>query len=174
MRRELLGMTPLQWLLSVFVVYHLWAVLLTPMLLPPFGERLGAWVRPYAATFEFTNLWEFFAPNPAVPMLLSWEAIDAQGNAVAHDVWPRQPGPGPIGDEQVRRMAALYFMMSSDSYIEKMMVPYLCGQDRRYHAVRIWKESHPVPSITEAAAGARIQADPAERKFVTYGICEGA
>ena len=172
-RRGVLGrMSPLQWFLSAFVVYHLFAVMITPLLLPPFGERLGAWVQPYVTTFEFTNLWEFFSPNPAVPMLISWEADDASGRLVSEGVWPRIPRPGVINDEEVRRLAALYFMVGSDEYIEKMMVPHLCAQDGRFHAVRLWKESHPVPSLMEEGFGRPAVEGSMERKFVAHAFCE--
>lgn len=159
-----------QWFLSALIVYHLFAAALTPMLMPPFGDRLGGWVTPYVARLELTNLWEFFAPNPAVPASVPWEGEDASGTLVAQGTWPRAPGPAALGEVSVRSLAALYFMVGSDERLERMLAPHLCASDPRLASVRLWREQRPVTPLAAAAGGAA-SAPAAERRLAAHVFC---
>lgn len=73
---------PARWLASLLLVYHLMAVLIEPISLPP--SILGDGLRPYfqsyiAATF-LGHAYKFFAPDPGPSHIVRYEVTLADGS----------------------------------------------------------------------------------------------
>jgi hypothetical protein len=113
--------------LSVFIAFHLFCVVLFPVSDSPMGARLTSWVQPYVLTFELTNNWNFFSPNPSPPIYIEYELLGEAGEPVRSGRWPEPQDPYFWRDRQTRRITATDFMIGTEIRAEKMMVAYLCS-----------------------------------------------
>ncbi len=169
----------LRWLkaaLSVWIVYHLFAVMLIPNSQSFLGMKAVPWIEPYANFFEFTNIWSFFAPEPGPPpVYIEYELIDRQGGASEFGRWPERQSPFSLRERQNRRIAAAEFMMSSEVRAERMMVQYLCRRHSQAGSFRLWRVVYSIPGFQEVAEGKRVIGDEVrmERRLVSHSFCEG-
>ena len=74
--------------LSLFLVFHLFCVLLVPNSDNYMGEFFLKVTQPYLFFLELTNTWNFFAPNPEPPIYIDYQLIDAQGQPYFSGRWP--------------------------------------------------------------------------------------
>lgn len=87
----------LKWVVSVWLVYHLAAVVVAPAAVSPSSELLeSTWrlFQPYLQLLNLNNGYHFFAPEPTDSTLLDYEAQRADGTIVRGRIpdrgtWPR-------------------------------------------------------------------------------------
>ena len=164
----------LKCLLSVFIVYHLYAVVLSPNS----GNYLGSKSSPlfgfYVNLFGLMTSWSFFAPDPGPPPLfVEWELLNKEGKSLGLGRWPQLPDPYFLRERQNRRIQAARTMVESDVRAEKMMVPYLCSKNLEASSVRLWSIMYPVPTLIEVANGTRKIGDQVQqsRHWIADGFC---
>lgn len=85
---------------SLLIVLHLFAVIVSPLAIPPPSSELFQDVndvcRPYLQATYLTHGYRFFAPNPGPSHIVRYEVIKADGTQVngkfpdREDFWPRQ------------------------------------------------------------------------------------
>lgn len=170
------GLRGLKAALSIFIVYHLFAVLLVPNGQSFLGSKSAKWVEPYVNLFEFTNNWSFFAPEPGPPPIyIEYELIDREGHSSEFGRWPSLHNPYALRERQNRKIAAAEFMMSSEVRAEKMMIPYLCKEHNNVGSVRLWRVVYSIPQFRDVAEGKREIGDEIqmERKLVSHSFCNG-
>ena len=114
------------WGLTLFIVFHLSVLLLTPNSENYFGYRLRPWFQPYVSFFEFSGDWKFFSPDPAPKLELEWSVLDQSGAVIQAGKYPDFENPFIIADRGLRRVASLRFMLMREGSLKKMWVPYLC------------------------------------------------
>lgn len=162
--------------LSVFIVYHLFSVLLVPNAQSFLGREAAKWVEPYVNFLEFTNGWSFFAPEPGPPpVYIEYELINRKEGGSEFGRWPSVQSPFSLRERQNRRIAAAEFMMSSEVRAEKMMVPYLCRRNSHIDSIRLWRVMYSIPSFQDVVEGKRVIGDQVqmERKLVSHSFCNG-
>ncbi len=163
--------------LSLLIAFHVFAVLVAPNIDSDLGRGSRSIVGPYIELLELTNLWSFFAPEPGPPTVYLEYAIEgADGNTLTSGRWPETDGAYFFKERQVRRIAAVEFMVQSDVRMERMMLPYLCSANPGASAVTLWRTWNPVPSMEEVRVGAQKLHDPerAKRELLSHSFCVGA
>lgn len=161
--------------LSVFLIYHLFAVIVVPNGNTYLGKVVAPYVEPYANFFELTNAWSFFAPEPGPPpVYIEYELLDRKGESFHRGRWPEYPDPFWMRDRQNRRIAAAEYMMASETRAERMMLQYLCARNPEAGSARIWRVMYSIPGFREVASGTRRIGDEVnmERRLVSHSFCE--
>lgn len=160
--------------LSLFLVFHLFCVLLVPNSDNETGEFFLEFIRPYVFFFELTNTWNFFAPNPEPPIYVDYQLVDAQGQPYLDGRWPDIKVPYFLRERQTRLITAADFMVNNEVSAEKMMVNYFCHLTPRPDSLRIWRIMETVPAAADVASGKRKIGDGVgeDRKFVSHTFCE--
>lgn len=159
--------------LSLFVVFHLFCVLLVPNSDNYAGNYFLKIMEPYLYFFEMTNNWNFFSPNPEPPVYVEYELLDDQGNSYSSGQWPDTKETYFWSDRQTRRISAADFMVNQELRAEKMMVGYFCHQIPQPHGIRIWRSMDTIPTPAEIVSGKRRIGDKigTDRKFVSHTFC---
>jgi len=160
--------------LSLFLVFHLFCMLLVPNSDNYAGEFFLKFTQPYLFFFELTNTWNFFAPNPEPPIYIDYQLLDAQGQSYVTGRWPDIKTPYFLRERQTRLITAADFMVNNEHRAEKMMVNYFCHQIPHPGSVRLWRIMETAPSSAEVASGRRTIGDEVgeERKFVSHTFCD--
>jgi hypothetical protein len=160
-------------LLSVFILFHLVIVLLVPVGENAISSTFQKVIEPYTHFFELTNRWAFFAPEPSPPVYIEWELVNAQGDGFKKGMFPEQKNPYAFRERQNRRVAAAEFVLPVESYVEKVMVPYLCEQNPGVDSVRLWRVAYTIPPMADVASGKRKIGDDqgSQRLLVAHSFC---
>lgn len=159
--------------LSLYLVFHLFCVVMIPNTDTPPGLKLQRFLAPYAFFMEFTNTWGFFAPDPQVPIYVEYELSDARGEAFDRGQWPEAKNPYFLRERQNRRVTVADFVINSELRVEKMMVNYLCHQPSKPRSVRLWRSMDSMPSPADVVSGKRVVGDGVDRqkRFVSQTFC---
>ncbi len=87
--------TPLLWVrrgLTLFILYHLSAMLVSQNSDHYLADRLKPYFMPYWQLLEFGSEWNFFAPEPGpAPLFLKYEIYDSNGILSSTDQLPHYP-----------------------------------------------------------------------------------
>ncbi len=161
--------------LSVFIVFQLTVVLLAPNGDHYVGNFLKPVIEPYANFFELTSRWSFFAPEPGPPpVFVEYQLLGAHGAELQKARFPEEKNPYFIRDRQNRRIASAEFMMPGEDRVEKVMVPYLCGNHPEAESIKLWRVAYTIPSMEDVASGKRQIGDEVnlERREVSHTFCE--
>lgn len=162
--------------LSVFIVYHMFCVLLAPNSQTYLGGRAKFLVNPYVSFFELASQWGFFAPDPGPPpVFVEYEAVADGGEPIATGSWPEKKDPFFIRERQNRRIAVARFLMAGEGRIEKTFGPYYCRQYPKARSVRLWRTVQGMANLHDVASGKRTIDDTKalERKWITQYLCDG-
>lgn len=162
--------------LSIFLIYHLFAVILAPNIRTYLGTRASSLVAPYIAFFELASEWGFFAPDPGPPpVYIEYEIYGAGGTSVKKGSWPEKKDPFWIRERQNRRVGVARFLMAHPERIEKMMGPYLCHSHSEAHSIGLWRIMASIPRLHAVAKGERAIGDnvDTQRKWVAQYLCGG-
>ena len=160
-------------LLSVFVVFHLFAVLVSPNSDTYLGYRFASVVLPYVRVLELGAGWGFFAPDPGPPpAFIEWVAVKGDGS-VLRGRWPDERDAFVLRDRLNRRITMGRFMATQPDRAAKMLGPSICRRDSAIAAVHFWRVTSSVPSLTDVRAGTRRIGDAVdiERVPLADGRC---
>lgn len=161
-------------ILSIFIVFHLFAILLAPNSQTYLGIQAAFFVQPYVNFLGLASQWGFFAPDPGPPpVFIEYELFGDNGSSLGTKTWPEKKSSFWLRERQNRRIAVARFLVASNERTEKMMGPYLCSQHREARSVKLWRVVGTIPNLHEVAAKKRVIGDDVgtERKFVTQYLC---
>lgn len=170
-------MKRIQLLLSLFLVFHLAAIAIAPNKDTYLGTLIRPVLEPYINFFEFAPSWNFFAPDPATPLVfLEWELLDEFGRIYGNGSIPQRVDPFLLRERQNRTIALTRFLVYSDERIEQILGPWLCRKNPDAGSVRIWKVVYTAPGLREVSEGKRKVGDDkgVERRIATHHFCSGA
>ena len=163
-------------LLSLFVVFQLFAVVLAPNKETYLGAHVAPVIEPYLNFLELASTWNFFAPDPGPPpVYVDWELLDEKGQIIGKGIMPERVDPFVLRERQNRRIALTRFLIYSDQRVEQIFAPYLCRIHPEASSVRIWRATYNTPRLSEVADGTRQIGDEAdvERRSVAHHFCKG-
>ena len=117
-------------LISVFIVYHLAAVLLMLIGSSLAGRKLARFFLPYVNTLGFNSTWQGFSPGPSPMFYLQYEP-DLGGDEVAASeptFFPPKRAGFTWSDGWSRRLFSMRFLATNPELMERFLVPFLCRQ----------------------------------------------
>lgn len=149
--------------LSVFLLYHLCAVLLLPMGSGLMIRELGRFFIPYANTLGLNTTWQFFSPGPSPIFYLEYSYVYAEdedesdGGYHRHEsevmfLPERRVGFG-ISDFYSRRLYSMRFLALNPERIQQYLAPWLCRQDRRAQTVTLRQRFEHVENVEKYRGG---------------------
>ena len=156
----------IQALLSIWAVFHVLAVLITPNRETYLGKQVASVMVPYADFLELAANWNFFAPQPGPPLRLEFETVDREGSQLLHGFWPELDSPW-------RQTTLSHFVMKDQNGGERLIGNFLCARNPGSHAVRVWRNTYGIPTIEEVASAQRKIGDESRvvRQFIGEWTC---
>lgn len=156
---------PLKIALTVFLFYHLSAVVLLPNASSIFARNLGRFFIPYANTFGLNTTWQFFSPGPSVAYHIEYEIeteATRDSDELERHVFPPPQSQFMWKESFNRRVCGLSYFTIVPERFERFFVPFLCRQTPGAVAVYVQSVLEQ-PSNIEKASGATSFKDLFER-----------
>lgn len=155
--------------ISVFLLFHLVGVLITPNPTSYLTLTLGSVYRPYMNFFGLNHTWGFFAPEPISPPLYIDYVLELKdGNSVSGR-FPDVQNPYFFRDRHNRRMTLSKFILSSEDNIRSMFVRYMCNQYPQTVAAKLWRVTATQPTLDMVQRGEKKMTDPVDFKIEVLG-----
>lgn len=146
--------------LSVFLVYHLSAVLILPMGSGIIIRELGGYVNRYANQLGFNTTWQFFSPGPSPTFYLEYsygypEGADLSAAEDPFEIhWlPERRKGFAWSDFYNRRLYSMRFMALDSDRTRKYLAPFLCRQNPMASTVTMRSVFERVDSVEKARVG---------------------
>ena len=160
---------------SVLIALHLLAVWIAPNKDTPIGRMIKPLLDPYLDGLELAANWNFFSPDPGMPLYVEWELVNSKGETYSSGMMPEFRNPYFLRERQNRRMVAARFIGVNDERLVKVLSLYLCDHHPEAASLRIWSSSIMLPSPQEVASGKKPMADVSSlnRRMVANHYCEG-
>lgn len=156
-------------LVSAFLLFHLFGVLITPNPYSYLNQSLTTVYRPYMNLLGLQHTWGFFAPEPISPPMYIDYTIENKSGLGASGRFPEEKNPFFFRDRYNRRMSMSRFIASSDDNIRNMFVRYLCRQHPDMQSARLWRVTGTQPSLQMVQRGEKRMTDPVDFKIEVLG-----
>jgi hypothetical protein len=146
MKRAMLKSKKIQILLkslvSLWILYHLFSIIVMPNAGSFVGRVFQSYITPYSNTFGFSSSWNFFSPDPAHTMYMRYMIYftDENGDAQKEPIegfFPAEKNQGTFDPRRRRDMYMMHFMLLDPRRIESIFVPYLCKHNPGATNIRV-------------------------------------
>lgn len=154
---------------SVFLLFHLLGVLITPNPGSYLSQSLAKIYRPYMNFLGIASTWGFFAPEPISPPMYIDYVIEKKDGMSENGRFPDEQNPYFFRDRHNRRMSLSKFLLSSDDNIRNMFVRHLCLTHPDMTLAKIWRVLATQPSLEMVRRGEKKMTDPVEFKIEVFG-----
>jgi len=122
----------LKLILSLFAIYHLCAITIFANPSSFLGRHLSEPFLYYANMFGLNNTWNFFSPDPAHTMYLSYrvhfEDTGATTKEPIEGFLPPEKKQIVVNSSRRRMLYALRFLLLDPSRFQTILEPWLCRQ----------------------------------------------
>ena len=116
-----------QFCLSLFVLYHLFMIFISPHVMSIAHEKLMPFFAPYASTLALNTSWNFYAPNPIYYHYWTYEVIDSKSK-VGDFRWPPKREESKLIYLNHNRLIyhSRFFIIAGPRNVKRYFIPYLC------------------------------------------------
>ncbi len=116
---------------SIFLVYHLIAILSMPLLGSILGRRIGQFITPYTNITGLNPTWEFFSPDPPVPLYFEYIVYfeDDHGEELSPPIEGLFPEDGlePTNNpNKIRLKTSVRLLALNEGKADTVFMGYLC------------------------------------------------
>lgn len=138
---------------SVFLLYHLFTVLLMPIGGSLAGRKLGRFVLPYANTLGFNTTWQFFSPGPSPMFYLEYDVETDVDAPVASEpkVYPPARQAFAWDDGWNRRLYGMRFFALNPERLERYFIPFLCRENPGARGISVQAVFEKIDDLDRAA-----------------------
>ena len=168
-------------LLSVFLIYHLLAVVILPMGTGLIIRETGRYFIAYANQLGLNTTWQFFSPGPSPSFYLEYSyGFDLEDNPDGYEthLMPEKRVGFGWSDFYNRRLFSMRFMALNAGRTERYLAPHLCRLKPEAKTVTLRTLVTKVESVDRAMLGSETQdfTDLAVRSELPQGtyFCGGA
>ena len=139
-------------LVSIFLIYHLVAVLLFPNPYSVLARSLQPIFNSYGNLFGLNTTWQFFSPNPGQLRYIEYDVIvETESNIdISHHKWPPQDGSIYFKENLSRRFYHAVRTIMSPQSQEELLVPFLCRKHKNATSIAIKAVQKFVPTLERA------------------------
>lgn len=129
-------------LLSIWILYHLFVVIIMSNGGSFMGRLFQRAVTPYANATGFNASWNFFSPDPAHTMYLRYQVYfnNENGEELKEPLeafFPALKNLGTFDPTQRRELYMMHYLILNPERLEKMLVPYICKTNPEASSIRI-------------------------------------
>lgn len=138
---------------TVFLLYHLAAILIMPNPGSLLGRKFSRYLTDYSNTLGLNTTWQFFSPGPAPVFYLEYEVETADtGNEEPKSFQFPERRRASYYDELYNRTlyAMRFFVLSPPETFGKYFVPWLCRKYPDAQTLSIRTVGEPVVNIERA------------------------
>lgn len=140
--------------LSLGIIYILIVASVMPNGTSFLGRWLGVLILPFANQMAFTVNWNFFAPDPAQTMYISYVVnFSDESKEPITGYIPPQKKDIVIDSSQRRLLYAMRFMIVDEKRLNLILGPYLCRLHEGASAVFIRSVLEPILNLDAARNG---------------------
>ncbi|MCB0407118.1 MAG: hypothetical protein KDD34_02875 [Bdellovibrionales bacterium] len=139
-----------QLIFSLFLVYHLMAILIMPNPGSYVERHFGFLFYGYTSTLGINTPWQFFSPNPATKMFYEYEIIENEGSDSLTQTyrWPPEKNhTNMIGANYKRLIYHSWYTTSSEERKSKFLMNYLCRKHPSAISISLKSFSEKVPPM---------------------------
>ena len=154
---------------SLFLIFHLFGVLIGPNPNSFLGQSVAPVYRPYLNFFGLGSTWSFFAPEPFYHPIYIDYVLNLKGKMPLSGRFPEEKSPYWMRDRQNRRMGLARIILSSDDNVRNMFVHYLCREHPDLESANLWRVLATEPSLEMVQKGQKKITDPADFKIEVLG-----
>jgi hypothetical protein len=156
--------------LSAFLSFHLFCILLAPNRGTYLGAAFSRWVEPYVDFLGLGWGWSFFAPEPGPPpTFIEWHAQDAKGRGLSDGSFPSREETFLLRERQNQRVSVARYAAMSEEGVRSLFGPWLCARTPGASRVELWRAVEPIPSLQEITLGKRAIFGAIERRRDSVG-----
>lgn len=156
-------------LLSIFLIFHLFGVLVAPNPTSYLYIAAAPIYKPYMNGLGLGNTWSFFAPEPVFPQMFLDYVIEYKDGQTARGRFPDEENTFFFRDRHNRRMSMARFIMAQESNWQNMFVNYLCAQNKEASAIKLWRMTGQPPSLEMVRSGEKKATDAVNFKIDILG-----
>ena len=146
----------LRLVLSLFVVYHLAAVIIMPNASSLLGRKFSRYLTDYSNTLGINTTWQFFSPGPAPVFYLEYDVEEANregddsSDAKSYQLPPKRRAS--YYDELYNRTlySMRFFVLAPVDTFERFFVRWLCKKHPEAESLSIRTVGEPVVNIERA------------------------
>ncbi len=136
------GLFFLKALASIWILYHLFVVIVMSNGSSYFGRFFQGVITPYANITGFNTSWNFFSPDPAHTMYIRYQVYfkDEKGDPIKESkegFFPELKNVGTFDPTQRRELYMMHYLLLGPDRMEKMFVPHICRVNLGATSVRI-------------------------------------
>ncbi len=134
-------------LLSLFVVYHVLAVVVLSNGGSYLGRSWQSYLLPYANNLGLNATWSFFAPDPAHTMYFEYVIEYADGRESSRGFFPPER-QAFVNDTSARRLLyAMRYLILDPQKMDILLIPWLCRSHPDADRVFIKHLIQKIPSL---------------------------
>ncbi len=167
-------------IISVWLVYHLFIILLFPNTQSLLSRKLDRFLLPYANSLNMNTPWQFFSPFPGPKFYIEYEVSNTQtsenGDLQVEGkkyFYPSQDQRDPDWDNFRRRLYSARFVSVDPQRLKDVFIPWVCRQHPGAMMVSAEVIMAPVPNIEKAQTYSRIsEMETPQTSFKVRGDCE--
>jgi hypothetical protein len=142
-------------LVSLFLLYHLAAVLILPNPSSMLGRKYSRYLADYANNLGINTTWQFFSPGPAPTFYLEYEietgSEELDEEPQTHQ-FPERRRASFYDELFNRTMSAMrFFVLAPEETFERFFVPWLCNKHPGAKRISIRTVGEPVVNIERAS-----------------------
>lgn len=154
---------------SVFLLFHLGGVFLSPNPASYLSQALSPIYRPYMNFLGLAHTWGFFAPEPVSPPMYIDYIIEKKEGGQLSGRFPAEKDPFFFRDRQNRRLSLSKFIVATDDNIRNMFVRYQCMHEEDVQSIKLWRVVHTQPSLESVRKGEKKATDAGDYKIEVLG-----
>lgn len=156
-----MGLKVFKGIFSLWIIYHLFVILLFPNASSLLSRKLDYLLLPYANSLNMNTPWQFFSPWPGPKMYIEYvtftekDTVDdpEKGFEVLESeksYFPPKNQTDPDWDNWRRRLYATRFVSMDPERLEKTFVSWVCRQNPKATGVLLEIFLYPVANIEKA------------------------
>jgi hypothetical protein len=146
-----------KFLISLWLVYHLFIIALFPNTQSLLSRQLDTYLLPYANLFNMNTPWQFFSPTPGPKMYIEYEVSNTQTSDLGTTqieskkyYWPPQEHKFDFESFR-RRLYSARFMAVDPERLKEVFIPWICRQHPDAMMVSLEVIMAPIPNVEKAA-----------------------
>lgn len=134
--------TFLKALFSIWILYHLFVVIVMSNGSSFFGRFFQRAITPYANITGFNTSWNFFSPDPAHTMYFKYQVYfnDENGEPLKESLegfFPSLKNVGTFDPRERRELYLMHYFIIGPDRLEKLFVPVICRAHPGATSVRV-------------------------------------
>jgi hypothetical protein len=144
-------------LASLFIAYHLLAIITFPMTWSIWGRTLDPYLAPYGNSFGMNVAWQFFSPLPSPTMYIEYVIVRPENSENLENetvgYWPPRDRRGYWRENWLRRTYSARYFGNDQNRMGTVFGAWLCRQNKGAEKVEMAFFVYMPPPMNEMLAG---------------------